>query len=146
MKFHLIKRVKIRLFLTSILGFIHLFVCHSAFAAKPNILWICVDDLNNWVGYLEGHPQVKTPNIDRLVERGIAFTNAHCTTPLCNPSRSAILSGLSESTTNMHYKEKFKYDPKNYKSVCEYFADNGYMTYGTGKIHHRKINKDLFQG
>ena len=122
-----------------------LFTTTSCYADKPNVLWISVDDLNDWVGYLEGHPQVKTANIDRLVKRGIAFTNAHCTTPLCNPSRSAILSGLSENTTEMHYKKKFKYDPEKYNSLPNYFADNGYMTYGTGKIHHRKINKDLFQ-
>lgn len=131
--------------LAGFLGIILLLVNPLATAAEPNVLWISVDDLNNWVEYLDGHPQVKTPNINRLVDRGIAFTNAHCTTPLCNPSRTAILSGLSERTTNMHYgANKWKYDPKKHISIPQYFAENGYMTYGTGKIHHSKINDEIF--
>lgn len=57
---------------------------------RPNVLLIAVDDLNDWVGCLEGHPQAKTPNIDRLARRGTLFTNAHCQAPLCNPSRSSF--------------------------------------------------------
>ena len=49
---------------------------------KPNILFIAIDDQNDWIGYLGGHPMVKTPHIDRLAKRGTAFTNAHCQTPL----------------------------------------------------------------
>ncbi|MDA1069733.1 MAG: sulfatase-like hydrolase/transferase, partial [Verrucomicrobia bacterium] len=54
---------------------------------RPNILFIAVDDLNDWVGHLGGHPQAKTPNIDRLAGRGVSFTKAYCNAPLCNPSR-----------------------------------------------------------
>ena len=59
----------------------------------PNVLFIAIDDLNDWVGFLGGHPQALTPNMDRLAERGIVFTNAHCASPACNPSRAAIFSG-----------------------------------------------------
>ncbi len=45
---------------------------------KPDILFIAVDDLNDWTGHLQGHPQARTPNIDRLVARGVTFTNSHC--------------------------------------------------------------------
>ena len=53
---------------------------------KPNVLFIAVDDMNDWVGVL-GNEQVYSPNIDALAKRGIIFTNAHCSAPVCNPSR-----------------------------------------------------------
>ena len=61
---------------------------------KPNILLIIADDLNDWIGPLGGHPQVKTPNLDKLAARGVTFRSAHCAAPLCNPSRTAFLSGM----------------------------------------------------
>ena len=69
-----------------ILSFI--FAVSGSFAASspPNVLFIAVDDLNDWVEPLGGHPQVKTPNFTRLAKRGTTFTNAHCQAPLCNPS------------------------------------------------------------
>ncbi len=114
------------------------------YAQNPNVLYVSIDDLNNWVGYLEGHPQVKTPNMDRLVNRGIAFTNAHCSTPICKPSRTAILTGLSETTTKV-YGNGDKFNSERYTLLPQYFAENGYVTYGAGKIHHTKINKKMFQ-
>ncbi len=69
---------------------------------RPNVLFIAVDDLNDWVGCLGGHPQVKTPHIDRLARRGTLFTNAHCQAPLCNPSRSSLLTGLRPTSTGIY--------------------------------------------
>src|SRR5277367_6310571 len=69
---------------------------------RPNVLFIAVDDLNDWVGCLGGHPQAKTPNIDRLAARGTLFVNAHCQAPLCNPSRSSVMTGLRPSTTGIY--------------------------------------------
>ena len=60
---------------------------------RTNILFIAIDGLNDWVGFLGGHPQAKTPNMDRLAKRGIVFANAHCAAPLCCPSRAAVFSG-----------------------------------------------------
>src|SRR5947209_14643872 len=71
-------------------------------APKPNVLFIAIDDQNDWVGCLGGHPQAKTPNIDRLARRGTLFTNAHCQAPLCNPSRSSLLTGLRPSSTGIY--------------------------------------------
>src|SRR5437773_7111143 len=71
-------------------------------AERPNVLFIAIDDLNDWVGFLGGHPQVKTPHMDKLAARGTAFTNAHCQAPLCNPSRTSLLTGLRPSTTGVY--------------------------------------------
>src|ERR1051325_1743749 len=81
-------------------------------SAKPNVLFIAIDDLNDWVGCLGGHPQVKTPTIDRLAKRGMLFTNAHCAAPLCNPSRAAIFSGKQPFETGV-----FANDEKNIRVV-----------------------------
>src|SRR5688572_29379821 len=67
-----------------------------------NVLFIAIDDMNDWVGCLGGHPQAKTPHIDRLAARGTLFRNAHCQAPLCNPSRASLLTGLRPSTTGIH--------------------------------------------
>src|SRR5437588_7367194 len=69
---------------------------------RPNVLFIAVDDLNDWVHHLGGHPQSATPNIDRLAQRGVTFQRAHCAAPLCNPSRAALMSGLRPSTTGVY--------------------------------------------
>ena len=74
----------------------------SAEAKKKNVLFLAIDDLNDWIGCLGGHPQVKTPNLDKLAARGTLFTNAHCQAPVCNPSRTSVLLGLRPSTTGIY--------------------------------------------
>src|SRR5687768_1407030 len=74
----------------------------SAASRKMNVLFIAIDDLNDWVGSLAGHPQTRTPNLDRFAASGVNFTSAHCAAPLCNPSRAAILTGLRPSTTGVY--------------------------------------------
>ena len=69
---------------------------------RPNVLFISVDDLNDWVGCMGGHPQSRTPNIDRLANSGCLFTNAHCPAPACNPSRSAIMTGVSPHVSGIY--------------------------------------------
>jgi arylsulfatase A-like enzyme len=71
-------------------------------ADKPDVLFIAIDDLNDWTGCLSGHPQASTPNLDRLVARGTLFANAHCAAPACNPSRAALMSGLRPFTTGIY--------------------------------------------
>lgn len=126
------------------LPFLFLLLSSFSFAEKPNILWISIDDLNDWVGYLKGHPQAKTPNLDRLSQRGISFTNAHCSTPLCKPSRTAILTGLNEQKTGVYHNGS-KFDASKYTLLPQHFSKHGYQTYGTGKIHHSGINSKIFQ-
>ena len=74
----------------------------AAGAEKPNVLFISVDDLNDWIGCLGGHPQAMTPNIDRLAESGMLSTNAHCAAPACNPSRTAIMTGISPHKSGLY--------------------------------------------
>src|SRR5512139_128436 len=68
----------------------------------PNVLFIAIDDLNDWVGCLNGHPQARAPNLDRLAARGTLFLNAHVQAPLCNPSRASLLTGLRPSSTGIY--------------------------------------------
>jgi choline-sulfatase len=107
--------------------------------AKPNILLLAIDDLNDWIGCLKGHPQVKTPNLDRLAARGLLFANAHTQAPLCNPSRVSLLTGIRPSTTGVYALQ-----PKLRKvgaltdavTLPQYLERNGYRTFGVGKIFH----------
>lgn len=104
---------------------------------KPDILFIAVDDLNDWTGYLGGHPQAKTPNIDRLVAKGLAFTNSHCAAPACNPSRAALMSGIRPWKTGIYTNG----DPaqgvlKNVNTLNRHLISQGYQAFGVGKIYH----------
>ena len=106
---------------------------------KPNILFIVSDDLNDWVGCLGGHPDTRTPNIDRLAARGVVFERSYCASPLCNPSRAAFLTGLRPSTTGVYTnRQPFRVSDagKNAVTLPQYFKANGYFTTGANKIYH----------
>lgn len=105
----------------------------------PNILFIAADDLNDWIGPLKGHPQVKTPNLDRLAKRGVTFTNAHTQAPLCNPSRASLLSGRRPSTTGLYTLQPgVRSVPALQDKVMlpQFLAALGYKTFSAGKIFH----------
>ncbi|MEE8577683.1 MAG: sulfatase-like hydrolase/transferase [candidate division Zixibacteria bacterium] len=71
---------------------------------KCNVLFISLDDMNDWIGSLGGYSgKVHTPNLDRLVQKGVTFTNAHSPSTVCNPSRTAIMTGLRPSTTGIYH-------------------------------------------
>jgi len=114
------------------------FFCHpSAAADRPNVLMIIVDDMNDWVGCLGGHPQVKTPNINRLAQRGLLFTNAHVAAPVCNPSRVAVLTGMRPSTTGIYGNEtKWMEALPDVATIPQHFKSNGYHVVGGGKVNH----------
>lgn len=106
---------------------------------KKNVLMIAIDDLNDWVGCLDGHPQARSPNIDRLAKRGTLFTNAHCQAPICNPSRTSIMYGLRPSTSGVYMNSPKPWTVKALKdrvTLPRHFAANGYQTYTAGKIYH----------
>ena len=107
---------------------------------KPNIVFISIDDLNDWVGFL-GYDQAVTPNMDRLAKSGYSFTNAHCPAPTCGPSRTAILSGMLPVTSGVYdNKIKFSRDLPNVVTLPEHFRKNGYKVYGVGKLFHGGVS------
>jgi choline-sulfatase len=119
--------------------FLTSFFFSAAESSKPNVLLVSIDDLNDWVGCLGGHPQAKTPNIDRLAEMGTLFANGHCQSPVCNPSRASMMTGRYPHTSGVYFlSPDLKEAPvlKNLKTMPEVFADNGYKTMAAGKIFH----------
>src|SRR5688572_30203368 len=112
--------------------------------ARPNVLFIAVDDLNDWVGFLKGHPQVKTPHMDRLAKRGMVFANTHCASPLCCPSRAAVFSGQQPFRTGIYHNgPNIRQFHPELALLPQYFAQHGYRTLGTGKLLHHK-SPELF--
>lgn len=109
----------------------------GAAADRPNILLIAVDDLNHWVNHLNRNHQAITPNIDKLAARGVTFTRAYTASPVCNPSRTAFLTGLRPSTSAVYgnatdWREVI---PPGY-TLPGWLQDQGYYTYGVGKLFH----------
>lgn len=119
-------------------------------AQPPNVLMICVDDLNDWIGVMGGHPNAITPNMDKLASRGVLFTNAHCQAPICGPSRASIMTGLRPSTTGI-YGQIADANIRGASEITndivflpEYFKNNGYHTMGKGKIFHEFAPEGVF--
>lgn len=111
-------------------------VAFGAVSAPKNVLFISVDDMNDWVGCL-GSNRVPTPNIDALAARGLLFINAHAPSPKCGPSRAAILTGKRASTTGL-YGNGHWWRPAypDLLTLPHYFKKNGYYSAGGGKVHH----------
>ena len=104
---------------------------------RPNVLMIVVDDMNDWVGCLGGHPDVQTPNLDRLARRGLLFTNAHCPAPVCNPSRVAVLTGRAPHRTGIYDNAAIWHrELPGVASLPGHFKAHGYRVLGGGKVFH----------
>ena len=105
---------------------------------RSNVLFIAVDDLNDWVGFLEGHPNAETPNLDRLAARGTVFTNAHCAAPACNPSRVAVLTGMRPTRSGVYFnRSKWRTPLPDVRTLPEVFGAAGYTTVCVGKLTHQ---------
>ena len=116
-------------------------------AQPPNVLFIAIDDLNDWVGCLGGHPQIRTPHIDSLAASGVNFTNAHCQAPICNCSRVSMLLGKLPSTTGMYFlAPNFRQvdGTKDAETLFQYFRRHGYYASTRGKIFHGKVDQQSF--
>ena len=111
---------------------------------RPNVLFLAVDDMNDWTSVLGGYRgQVHTPNMERLASRGLLFTNAHCPSPSCNPSRTAILTGLHPTTTGI-YGNRQPWIPHmgSVTTLPGHFKERGYLTVGAGKLFHHSNNSN----
>ena len=110
----------------------------------PNVLMLCIDDMNDWVGFLGGHPQTKTPNMDKLAKKGVNFTKAYCTAPGCSPSRNAVLFGIEPHNSGLYpFYNINKIEPsvlEPYTALPLLFRENGYETIGLSKVFHNPDN------
>ena len=146
------------IFTVSILGLPHLSM-NTAEAAdhhqqqsditKPHVLFIAIDDLNDWIGCLKTHAQVSTPNIDRLANRGRLFTNAHVQATFCGPSRLSLLSGRFPFRTGAYgFEPTYDKQPhlQGLPSLPAWLQRHGYRTVGGGKIYHQGIQQGTVGG
>ena len=134
----LVMRLPVSLFLSLIL------TCPLG-AERPHVLFIAIDDLNDWIGCLRGHPQALTPHMDRLAARGILFTNAHCVAPACNPSRAAVFSGRMPEVTGVWSNQSGSLARRHPEArlLSTAFAESGYRTCGAGKLLHSRGGKSF---
>ena len=119
-------------------------------AEQYNVLFIPVDDLRPLLNvYGEDDPlkpitingESGTPNFDRLAASGVTFLNAHCQQAICTASRVSFLTGLRPDTTrNWNLESKFRDIMPNVVTLPQHFSDNGYKTFGVGKIFHGQSN------
>lgn len=112
---------------------------------RPNVLMLCIDDMNDWCGFLGGHPQAKTPHMDKLARKGVNFTNAHCPAPGCSPSRNAILLGVEPHKSGLYPFYKLENVGREvldrYTNLPRLFKENGYKTCGITKVFHNPDNR-----
>lgn len=107
----------------------------------PNVLFIAIDDLNDFVGAFGGHAQAKTPHLDGFAMDGaVVFQNAHCPGPVCGPSRSALLSGFMPHTTGVYGNSQNMLNAslvQEHATLPEWFSKHGYRSLSMGKIFHK---------
>ena len=122
--------------------------CFSSPGAEeqPNVLFISMDDLNDWIEPLGGHPQAITPNLSRFAGEAVNFTNAYCSSPMCNPSRTAIMTGLYPWTSGVYSNyQDWREVITDHKSIGTYFREQGYYSTGAGKIfHYHMVDPDCW--
>ena len=115
---------------------------HAADAKQPNVLFIAIDDLRDRVGYLGHNPQTKTPNIDRLAKMGTAFTRSYCAARVCNPSRTALMSGLRPFTSGVYDNgNDWRTVIPEPQTLTHAFRGAGYFVAGAGKIYHESYRR-----
>jgi arylsulfatase A-like enzyme len=106
-------------------------------AEKPDVLFIAIDDMNDWTTLFDKDNPIKTPNLERLAARGCFFTRAYCAAPGCNPSRTAVLTGLKPTSSGVYNNgQSWTHQLPDAVTLPQHFQQNGYATIGGGKIFH----------
>ncbi|QXD33762.1 sulfatase [Candidatus Pelagisphaera phototrophica] len=114
-----------------------LFILHFGALGAPNILFIAIDDMNDWTTLFDKSNPIQTPNIERLAARGMFFSKAYCNSPACNPSRASVLSGVRPSTSGVYGNNSdWKRALSDVTILPQHFKNHGYQTYASGKIFH----------
>ncbi|MEO0415193.1 MAG: sulfatase [Verrucomicrobiota bacterium] len=106
-------------------------------ADHPNVLFISVDDWNDWIG-IHGNNQAVTPNLDKLAKRGVTFRNAHASAVYCAPSRTSLMTGRNPHTIGAYHDQPHfaEANHPDIKDLSMWFREHGYYTAGGGKIYH----------
>ena len=118
------------------LGLVSAITICAAANKRPNVLFLAVDDMNDWIGSHQTTPRAITPNLDRLAARGVNFLNAHTAGVFCAPSRAAIFTGQHASTTGCYTSANYFVDHPEIESLQMSFSKAGYTTLGAGKLFH----------
>lgn len=116
--------------------FIFFLMVGKGHAESPNVLFLAVDDMNDWIGSLGATPKAITPNLDKLAARGVNFSNAHTPGVYCAPARAAIFSGQFASTTGCYRSSDYFTDHPEIEGLPQSFSKAGYTTLGVGKLYH----------
>jgi arylsulfatase A-like enzyme len=130
-------------------GVVLLVLSQSVWAEKPSVLFVNVDDWNDWNEVLQGHPQAITPNIERLANRGIAFSRAICASPVCFPSRTALFSGIhparSGCISNFNWLNSWRTYVPDVVTLPKHLARHGWQTVGIAKNFHNKNDAEFYE-
>ncbi len=126
-------------FALSLLLLLHI-VATAGAAERPNILWVFVEDMSPWIGcYGDPINAGHTPTIDALAERGVRFTHCYVPAPVCSACRSAMITGVMQTTTGTHHHRSSRDEesaislPNGIKTLPELFREAGYFTFNVGK-------------
>lgn len=139
-----IRMIALRAGLTSLLGVVALSMPVTTWGsdvnASPDVLFIVVDDLNDWISLLDPQSPIQTPNLQRLAQRGMLFERAYCASPACNPSRAAALTGLRPTSSGVYgNKSDWRGAMPSRKTIMQHFIAAGYDVRGAGKIFHHHL-------
>jgi len=105
--------------------------------SRPNILIFCVDQMQSYCLGCNGHPMLRTPNIDALAAEGVTFTRGYCPNPVCSPSRASMLTGLTPRQHGLLTNGSSL--PESVPTLPQLLAESGYRTHAVGKLHLQPI-------